>query len=167
MIILTSESGTGIATFFPWLQSTRRGHVLATEWIQYAHWLPTFIGTNVLVFLLVVGGAMAAGDTFGLNLRSAGYLVQAIYLLVRVRYMRKVVRIAFSAPVVARVAPWPVWVEFFTFGAMFVACGWSNYVGAGDSVGWKAVALLLSTFFAVYALLPGLNFLAYREMRAR
>jgi hypothetical protein len=167
MIILTSEAGTGIATFFPWLQSTRRGHVLATEWLQYAHWLPTFIGANVLVFLLVVGGTVADGDDFGTTWRAAGYLAQAIYLLVRVRFLRKVVRIPFSSPVAARVAPWPVWVEYFTFGAMFVGCGWSNYIGAGDSVAWKAVTLLLSTFFAVYALLPGLNFLAYREMRAR
>ena len=161
MILLCANRVSGVNPFFPLFVNEKSRTIAVIEWDQYRRLLPIFVIVNsFLTIALVVIQGGSSGSVFDIGTSLANVLV-FLYVVLRLKFGRRMITIQGQSGLIAAVAPIAVWLDYFSLGTMFFLLFSADY-DRTDSGFMRTVFIGLEIFFSIYAFLPVLNYLKYR-----
>jgi hypothetical protein len=162
MILLSARSGSGINPFFPLFVTEKYRNISVLEWNQYRRLLPLFILANsicALAFALFAANPVEPGIHAANTIANVAVFA---YIFARLRFGRRTIIVDTRPGLDKRVAPFVVWLDYISLGAMFFLLA---SVGAmrTESDFMRMFFSAMKLFFLVYSFLPLLNYMKYRS----
>jgi hypothetical protein len=162
MLIISAQAGSGINALFPLFISNRERTISAVEWKRYRKLAPVFLVVNVAYCLLLAGLLIVQDSDQRDSYFSITVPVLFVYTFCRVKLLQKRIKLQVSKSMKKDVAPPIVWAEYFSFGLALVLVQ-SVSLSLDSDPGMQMFLIALQVFFALYAMLPVLNYLGYRR----
>lgn len=166
MLLITTKDISGINPFFPIFFTKKLQKISVMEWDCYRRFLPFYvifnnIITGIFIFLLSEQNA----HLFDLIYPVANGLV-FLYIIFRLNFGRQIKFIEANSNTTITKAPYIVWLDYMSIGAMFVFTA-SVGIKFTESQFMYYVFSTVKIFFLGYSFLPLLNYLIYRKYLLR
>ncbi|MES2297195.1 MAG: hypothetical protein V4582_09135 [Pseudomonadota bacterium] len=164
MIILSTPGGSGINALFPILVTDKHRSIPVVEWQHYRRCLPFFLLANSAI-AIGFSVLMQSPDSAESMYAAMNFLLLA-YVCLRLKFGRRLITIDTAPPLQKTVAPFTVWLDYVSMGAMFVMMATSG-LRRTDSEFMVVFFICMKYFYIAYSLLPALNYLKFRTISDR
>ena len=161
MIILSTPEGSGINSFVPSIFSSLGKKLPVQE--SYRRRVPFFLLVNVIIGLLLFYLWQCKADSDSDRAYSFINPIILLYIVLRMKFGKHIITITVRQDNCnRRVAPVTVWLDYISLGVMFFLMGTVSAERNADNEILLGVFEGIRVFFFIYALLPFMNYAAYR-----
>jgi hypothetical protein len=161
MIILSSSHKRGFNPFIPAIFSGEGKSMRLIEWNHYKKLSPVFLLINTVFICLLLHSWMHAGEPLANRIYALMGPAVLVYVLCRLRFGRKTIEVRIDKGISRSVAPYQVWLDYISLGAVFFLVGTINAERA-DNQAMYLIAMGMKIFYSLYAFLPFLNYAVFR-----
>jgi hypothetical protein len=164
MILLSSNNQVGINPFFPIFITERYKKISAVDWKHYQKLLPFFVIINSFFSASFAYLYQIQFPNPPEVLYSVLNLCVLLYVVIRLKYGKRMIVIETGEKMKTTVAPMVVWLDYISIGSMFFLLA-SVGLSRTDSTLMYILFTIMRVFFLAYSFLPILNYIKYKHKK--
>ncbi|MFZ6676212.1 hypothetical protein [Undibacterium sp. Xuan67W] len=162
MLLLSSQNEVGINSFFPLIVSKKYRKISAIEWSHYRRFLPLYVIANSIISTILLFLIQNSANSNFDSIYTVISALELIYVFCRLNFGRKMIELDSRTNLTVCVAPYIVWLDYISTGAMFILTAKIGLLSTESDI-MAAIFHVMKIFFLAYSFLPLLNYLKYRQ----